>query len=168
MVGLAACAAAPRWHDDITAALRQARAGQRELVVFFALPGREASDRMQQSLTDDRVLAALGDGGFLAAIADGSVRQHLYATWIGGGEGMGIAVLDGDGRCFAARPGPMDPPEFAAFLRLCARSRPAPCAWRGVPVWGIGEDSRNLLPLPRRPFRVVVNGRIGSQKARRR
>lgn len=123
VVAFAACAASPRWQDDVTLALRQARATGQELVVYFALPGRDASDRMQQSLADPAVLAALGDGGFLAAIADGTTRQNLYAAWIGGGEGMGIAVLDGDGRCYAARPGPQDPPELAAFLAMCAGSR---------------------------------------------
>lgn len=123
VAAFAACAAAPCWQDDVTLALRQARATGQELVVYFALPGRDASDRMQQSLADPAVLAALGDGGFLAAIADGTTRQNLYSAWIGGGEGMGIAVLDGDGRCYAARPGPQDPPELAAFLRLCADSR---------------------------------------------
>ena len=119
----AGCVAAARWQDDVTLALRDARATGRELVVFFALPGRDASDRMQASLTDATVLAAVAEGGFVAAVADGAVRGNLYAAWIGGGEGMGIAVLDAQGRCYAARPGPQDPPELAAFLRLCARSR---------------------------------------------
>lgn len=119
----AGCTAAVRWQDDVTTALREARATGRELVVYFALPGRDASDRMQQSLADARVLAALREGGFLAAVADGAARGNLYGAWIGGGEGMGIAVLDAQGRCYAARPGPQDPPELAAFLQLCARSR---------------------------------------------
>lgn len=120
---LGGCAAAPRWQDDVVAALRLARAAQQELVVYFALPGRAASDRMQASLTAPVVLDALADGHFLATVADGTARANLYAQWIGGGEGMGIAVLDADGRCHAARPGPQDPPELAAFLRLCAASR---------------------------------------------
>ncbi len=41
---LGGCAAAPRWQDDVVAALRLARAAQQELVVYFALPGRAASD----------------------------------------------------------------------------------------------------------------------------
>jgi hypothetical protein len=122
-LALAACAAAPRWQDDVGTALQQARAAGRDLVVFFALPGRDASDRMQQSLDDPRVLAALGDGDFAAVVVDGNVRSNLYSTWIGGGEGMGIAVLGKDGQCYAARPGPQDPPELAAFLRLCASTR---------------------------------------------
>jgi tetratricopeptide (TPR) repeat protein len=36
---------------------------------------------------------------------------------------MGIAVLDGAGQVYAARPGPQDPPELAAFLRQCAAAR---------------------------------------------
>jgi tetratricopeptide (TPR) repeat protein len=51
------------------------------------------------------------------------VRADLYRAWIGGGEGMGIAVLDALGRCYAARPGPQDPPELAAFLRGCTAAR---------------------------------------------
>lgn len=120
---LAACAAPPHWQDDIAVALRASRSTGQDLVVFFALPGRDASDRMQATLADPVVLAALADGEFAATIADGTARANLYATWIGGGEGMGIAVLDGEGRCYAARPGPQDPPELAAFLRLCASSR---------------------------------------------
>ncbi|MBL8754910.1 MAG: hypothetical protein JNK15_16515 [Planctomycetes bacterium] len=120
---LAACAAAPRWQDDVGIALRQARDAGQELVVFFALPGREASDRMQQSLGDPQILSALGEGGFAAVVVDGNVRKNLYGTWVGGGEGMGIAVLGTDGQCYAARPGPQDPPELAAFLLLCAATR---------------------------------------------
>lgn len=36
---------------------------------------------------------------------------------------MGIAVLDGGGRVYAARPGPQDPAELAAFLDMCAGAR---------------------------------------------
>ncbi|MFO1078731.1 MAG: hypothetical protein U1E73_13485 [Planctomycetota bacterium] len=127
---LAACAAAPRWQDDLTAALSAARAGHRDLVVFFTLAGRDASDRMQQRLGDPLVLAALADGGFDAVVCDGFVRQNLYKQWVGFGEGMGVAVLDGSGRVYATRPGPQDPPEFAAFVRLCAASRAAVAAAR--------------------------------------
>ncbi len=123
LAGLAACAAAPRWQHDVAAAIGGARSAQQELVVYFALPGRDASDRMQRALDDPAVLAALADGDFAAAVADGGSRASLYREWVGGGEGMGIAVLDGAGRCYAARPGPQDPPELAAFLRQCARSR---------------------------------------------
>ncbi len=130
LLALGACAIPVHWQDDVGVALRAARADRRELVVYFALSGREASDRMQKSLTDPVVAAALADGNFFATIADGVVRQNLYSTWIGGGEGMGIAVLDAQGRCYAARPGPQDPPELAAFLRLCVRSREALSALR--------------------------------------
>ena len=119
----AGCATAPRWRDDLPAALAETRAARQELVVFFALPGRDASDRMRGSLADPPVLDALAAGGFAAAVCDGTEHARLYGEWIGGGEGMGIAVLDGKGRVYAARPGPQDPPELAAFLRLCASLR---------------------------------------------
>jgi len=121
---LAACAAAPAWRGDLQGALTDARAAGRDLVVFFALPGRDASDRMQGSLGDPAVLAALAAGDFAAVTCDGQQRARLFDQWIGGGEGMGIAVLDGEGRCYAARPGPQDPPELAAFLRRCVAARP--------------------------------------------
>jgi tetratricopeptide (TPR) repeat protein len=118
-----ACATPARWESDLPAALSRARTAGRDLVVFFALPGREASDRMQRELGDARVLAALADGGFDACVADGARHPNLFGEWIGGREGMGIAVLDGRGRCYAARPGPQDPPELAALLRACAAAR---------------------------------------------
>lgn len=117
------CAAAPEWNRELLPALSAARRRQQDLVVYFALPGREASDRMQQSLTAPEVEAALAAGGFAAAVADGVAHARLYGEWIGGGEGMGIAVLDGVGRVYAVRPGPQDPSELAAFLRRCAASR---------------------------------------------
>lgn len=120
---LAGCAAPKHWQPDLRAALVAARTGERDLVVFFALPGREASDRMQGSLDDPRIAAALRDGDFAAVVCDGAERSRLYGDWVGGGEGMGIAVLDGKGRAYAARPGPQDPPELAAFLRRCAALR---------------------------------------------
>ncbi len=141
---LAACAAAPRWQGDVVEALRDARADGAELVVYFALPGREASDRMQRQLGEPVVLQALADGGFRAAIADADQRKGLYAAWIGGGEGMGIAVLDAEGRCYAARPGPQDPPELAALLRLCAAMRPRLPALRQKAAAGSPEDAHAL------------------------
>ena len=87
------------WQADLVTALQQARSERADLVVFFALPGRDASDRMQASLRDPEVIAALAHGDFQAAVADGVQRKGLYATWVGFGEGMGIAVLDGEGRC---------------------------------------------------------------------
>lgn len=122
---LGGCAAAPRWQDDLQLALSQTRARGQDLVVFFALAGRDASDRMQGNLTAPAVLDALAAGGFAAVVCDGFVRQGLYKQWVGFGEGMGIAVLDGDGRVLATRPGPQDPPELSAFLRLCAANRDA-------------------------------------------
>jgi len=146
LAALAGCTTV-HWQDDVVVALRQARDAQQELVVYFALPSRDASDRMQGSLADPAVLAALADGGFLAAVADGTTRQGLYATWIGGGEGMGIAVLDGQGRCYAARPGPQDPPELAAFLRLCASSRAELARLRAVAPGGTPMDRYHLGSL---------------------
>lgn len=121
---LAGCATAPSWQPSLDLALRAARAGGQELVVYFALPGRDLSDRMQRTLTEPSILRELAAGDFAAAVADGVEQRRLYAAWVGFGEGMGIAVLGADGQCYAARPGPMDPPECAAFLRLCAALRP--------------------------------------------
>lgn len=121
----ASCAAPPRWLDDLPQALSLTRRAGRELVVFFALPGREMSDRMQARLDDPVVIAALARGGFAAVVCDGVERKRLYGAWIGGGEGMGIAVLDGAGQCYCARPGPQDPEQLAALLDLCAARREA-------------------------------------------
>lgn len=145
-VGLAACAVAPRWQDDLQVALSAARAAQQDLVVYFALRGRDASDRMESRLADPAVLAALARGGFAAVACDGSARAMLYKAWIGGGEGMGIAVLDARGVVYAARPGPMDPPELAAFLDLCARSRDALAADRSAAA-GASAGAREKLAL---------------------
>lgn len=138
---LASCHSTVGWQPDVAAAIANARRDGQELVVFFALPGRELSDRMQGTLGDAAVQEALADGGYAAAIADGVVRKNLYQAWIGFGEGMGIAVLGTDGQCFAARPGPMDPPELAAFLRLCASERAALAAARAA-VTGERPDPR--------------------------
>lgn len=127
LLGAGCVAVVPAWQQDLPRALSSARAKGQDLAVYFALPGRVASDKMQASLADPVVGDALRDGGFQAVVCDGSARQRLYAQWVGGGEGMGIAVLDGTGRVYAARPGPQDPDELAAFLRLCAASR-APLA----------------------------------------
>ncbi|MBX3462526.1 MAG: hypothetical protein KF830_05105 [Planctomycetes bacterium] len=121
----AACAGSPGpvWQHDLTAALAAARAQGRSLVVFFARPGADASDRMRASLDDPAVVAALARGGFAAVVADAAERARLYAEWVGYGEGFGIAVLDGEGRVLAARPGPQDPAELAALLRHGAAVR---------------------------------------------
>ncbi|HEX6811436.1 MAG TPA: hypothetical protein VF384_07425 [Planctomycetota bacterium] len=130
---LAACASGPGFEVDVQQALAEARSGGEDLVVYFALPGREASDRMQRSLCDPAIAAALHDGGFRAAVAEGSLGAGLYSKWVlGGSEGMGIAVLDGAGQVYAARPGPQDPPELAAFLRQCAASRAELAALRAT------------------------------------
>lgn len=129
---LGGCRTTVAWRPDTVAAIADARALGQELVLFFALPGRELSDRMQAQLDDPRVQAALVEGGFAATIADGEQRKNLYQTWVGFGEGMGTVVLGTDGQCHAARPGPQDPDELAAWLRLCARSREALAAARAA------------------------------------
>lgn len=129
---LAGCAAAPGWQRDLQPALSAARRTGQDVVVFFALPGRDASDRMQARLDEPVVSAALAAGDFAAVAVDGSERSRLYAEWIGGGEGMGIAVLDAAGQCYAARPGPQDPEELAALLSLCASRRAELAALRAA------------------------------------
>lgn len=119
------CAAAPEWQADLRSALAAARAHRQDLVVYFALRGREASDRMERSLQEPVVGQALAAGGFAAVVADGVAHRRLYGEWLGGSEGMGIAVLDAEGQVYAVRPGPQDPPELAALLRRCAASRAA-------------------------------------------
>ncbi|MCK5943790.1 MAG: hypothetical protein KAI24_17530, partial [Planctomycetes bacterium] len=122
-LGLSGCATPPAWQGDLTAALSSSRRVGRELVVFFALPGREQSDRMQARLDDPVVMRALQRGDFAAVVCDGVERKRLYGAWIGGGEGMGVAVLDGEGAVYCARPGPQDPAQLAALLERCAASR---------------------------------------------
>ena len=122
---LCGCATPPAWQSDLPAALSATRAARQELVVFFALPGREMSDRMQARIGDPVVMEALARGGFAAVVCDGVERKRLYGAWIGGGEGMGVAVLGGDGAVYCARPGPQDPEQLAALLDLCVAERPA-------------------------------------------
>jgi len=130
---LAACASTDTWQVDLPQELAASHRSGQDLVVYFALPGREASDHMQASLSDPAVSAALRDGGFRAAVADGSLSAGFYSRWVGGGsEGMGIAVLDAAGQAYAARPGPQDPPELAAFLRQCAAARAELAALRAA------------------------------------
>lgn len=117
------CAAAPEWQREFQPALSNSRAAAQDLAVFFALPGRDASDRMESRLSDPVVIEALAAGEFAAVIVDGIERKRMYREWVGGGEGMGMAVLDGQGYCYAARPGPQDPEQVAAFLHLCAQQR---------------------------------------------
>lgn len=117
------CVAPPEWRDDVPSVLQETRRNGQELCVFFALPGRVQSDRMQARIGEPCVMDALAEGSFAAVVADGVERKRLYGEWIGGGEGMGIAVLDGLGYCYAARPGPQDPEQLAAFLRKCSASR---------------------------------------------
>ncbi len=131
----AACSVAPptAWGDDLTATLVAGRQEGRHVVVFFALAGREASDRMAaRTLHDPAVLAALREGGYLSVRVDGFARQRLYQEWLGSGEGMGIAVQGPDGHLAAARPGPQDPPELAAFLRQATALRPAVASARAA------------------------------------
>lgn len=94
------------------------------MVAFFALPGRDQSDRMEgEVLRAPVVLDALLRGDFASVRLDGFQQQRLYSEWIGGGEGMGFCVLDRKGKSYAARPGPLDPPEVAALLESCAAQR---------------------------------------------
>lgn len=119
----AGCATPPEWHRDVPNALTAARKTGREVIVYFALRGHDASDLMESQLTDPVILDALSRRDFDAIIADGVVLKRLYKEWIGGGEGMGVAVLDGNGYCYGARPGPQDPGQVAAFLDMCANRR---------------------------------------------
>jgi len=123
LVCATACVAPPEWQHDMQVALSESRQASQDLIVYFALPGRDASDLMESRLGDPVVIAALQRGKFAAVIVDGIERKRLYSEWIGGGEGMGVCVLDGQGYCYAARPGPQDPEEVAAFLDMCASKR---------------------------------------------
>lgn len=127
---LAGCAA-PEWQRDMQSALSTSRRGAKDLVVYFALPGHDASDFMESRLPAPVVLQALAAGDFVAVIADGVKRKRMYTEWIGGSEGMGMCVLDGLGYCYAARPGPQDPEQVAAFLNLCASKRAELATLRG-------------------------------------
>ena len=128
-----ACSAPTPWAVDAAPTLAQAQARGADVVVFFALPGRQLSDQMEQeSLNAPEVLDALRAQGFYSLRLDGFSRQRLYDHYIGGGEGMGVCVLDEQGRVYAARPGPQDPPELAAYLRLVASRRAAVAAARVV------------------------------------
>ena len=117
MLMLGSCAvvgAAPTpWREDADAAIAEARSAGADTLVYFALPGRDLSDRMEQaSLSSEPVLAALQRHGFHSVRIDGFAQAVRYDQWVGGGEGMGVCVLDAAGRCYAARPGPQDPPEI--------------------------------------------------------
>lgn len=103
------------------------------MVVYFALPGREQSERMAaQALPDPLVTAALSAAGFDSCSVDGFALRQRYDEWVGGGEGMGIVVLDEQRRVLAARPGPQDAPELAAYVELVADRRPAIAAARAA------------------------------------
>lgn len=98
----------------------------RDLVVFFEVAGDALNRHMaENALGDPMVLAALDAHGFVGARVDGaSPAGHAkYAQWVRGGEGAGIAIIDPQGRCWAARPGPQDPAELAAMLRNAAANR---------------------------------------------
>ena len=128
---LAGCAA-PEWQRDMQATLSASRRSGQDLVVFFSLPGHDASAFMESRLHDPIVIDALAAGDFIALIADGVERKRLYSEWIGGSEGMGMCVLDGQGYCYAARPGPQDPEQVAAFLNLCVSKRAELATLRGT------------------------------------
>lgn len=144
---LLACAGAPPlWTDDVPQGLARTRSAGTDTVVFFALPGREASDRMERmALRDPGVLAAMAEGGLASVRADGFERKRLYADWIGSGEGMGIAVVGADGQVIGARPGPQDAPELAAFLRLCIGKRQELAALRVVQATSPGPANDHAL-----------------------
>ncbi|MEQ1631121.1 MAG: hypothetical protein ABL997_02030 [Planctomycetota bacterium] len=148
LLAFAACSSANvGWSTDATGTLRSARAAGRDVAVFFHLKGREQSDRMVAvALSDREVERALADGDFAALQLDGFAHQRLYGTWIGGGEGMGLCVLDGSGRVYASRPGPQDPPEVAAFLRRCAAEREALAKLRSDHAL-LPEDGKTNLAL---------------------
>lgn len=120
---LASCAAPPSWQRDVSLAVSQAQARGQDLVVYFALPGQDRSDAMEAQLADEVVLAALAAGGYSAVVANAIDRKRLYEAWVGGADGMGMCVLDENSYCYAARPGPQDPGQVAAFLDLCAEKR---------------------------------------------
>lgn len=120
---LAGCAAAPAWQSDLGTALRTARPVGADTVVFFARPGVPESDRTVPQLDDPAVGQALRAGGFVAVRVDAAQHDRLVPVWVGGRDGFGTAVVDGEGQPYAARPGPMDADEFAAFLALCAARR---------------------------------------------
>ncbi|MBK8100505.1 MAG: hypothetical protein IPK26_25705 [Planctomycetes bacterium] len=157
-----ACSAPPLpWRTDLQHELSAAKVERRDLVVYFSLPGRDLSDKMErQSLPTDEVLAALAAGDFRSVKVDGFERKQLYATWIGGGEGMGIAVLDPDANVWAARPGPQDPDELAAYLRLCTARRPALLAARAR-LEAAPDDARLKYELAR--LRLELGARVGTE-----
>ncbi len=122
---LGACATPEPWLDQGPAeVLSQARRRGLDTIVYFALPGRDLSEQMEAvSLPSPEVLTALDQGRFASMRLDGFDHQRLYSVWIGGGEGMGVCALDRQGRVYAARPGPQDPPDLAAWIRLCQLRR---------------------------------------------
>ena len=98
------------------------------------------SDRMEQhSLDDPIVLASLREFGFASVWIDGTREADRYQAWIGGGEGTGIAILDPQGRCYAARPGAQDPAELVALLATAASQR-EPIAVARQSVFERSED----------------------------
>jgi hypothetical protein len=139
-----ACAAPPpAWSEDATATLAAARRDGADLAVFFALPGRDQSDRMERTcLHDAAVERVLVAGGFRSLWLDGFAHRRMYEAWIGGGEGMGVCVLDGNGTVYAARPGPQDPPELAAFLTHAAQRRRAVASLRAALAQAPSDPTR--------------------------
>jgi hypothetical protein len=123
LMSLAGCATGPVWQQDLGVALRQARTAGADTVVFFARPGVPESDRTVPQLADPRVAGALRAGGFVAVVVDAAAHDRLVPVWVGGRDGFGTAVVDAAGQPYAARPGPMDADEFAAFVRLCTARR---------------------------------------------
>ncbi len=145
-VWFGACATGGSWRTDLPTALAAARQAGRDVVVFFARTGHEASDRTQAGLGDASVLAALGDGDFVAVVVDAAAQARLCELWLGGRDGFGIAVIDAAGQPYAACPGPQDPDELAAFVRSCAALRPDLAAARAAAAAaGAGPDEQHAL-----------------------
>lgn len=139
-VVLAACVA-PAWRPTPGACGEFA-----DTVVYFALPGRDLSDRMAAvALPSPEVLTALQDGGLASRTLDGFAHADRYRAWVGSGEGMGVVVFDADGVVLGARPGPQDAKELVAYLRLAARLRPAVARARAELAAAPGSATRLRL-----------------------
>ncbi|MFM1874018.1 MAG: Tetratricopeptide repeat, partial [Planctomycetota bacterium] len=67
----------------------------------------------------------LAEGELESYCLDGFAHADRYRTWVGSGEGIGVVVFDVEGRVLGARPGPQDPAELAAYLRLVVQLRPS-------------------------------------------
>ncbi|MFM1870614.1 MAG: hypothetical protein RL398_36 [Planctomycetota bacterium] len=123
LLGLTSCTAVPEWGSDLGAVMRAAKSQGADAVVFLRRDGAPESDRTVPQLADARVAAALAAGGFVAACVDSAEHERLVPEWVGGRDGFGFAIVDSAARPWAARPGPLDADELAAWLRFCAAHR---------------------------------------------